>query len=193
MDTPDTPMISDLAQLLFVTVAFAAGLIAAAVHRRKQRVAAAAVAGGASEIIYRETPTVRVVESQRVDRVRKIARLMPGAHVDVLEVPAGFPPRFRVTLKELTRIDDTDAARLVVDFNGTQASCGPLVSEVRTNEFIVPRATRDETRSSVFHFYDRGHGLDFMRIKVRAIDVQAGSAEIDVLQVAAAWPAGSES
>jgi hypothetical protein len=192
METFNAAMIPDLAQALCLTLAFVAGLVAARAYLRKHRPSLAAAASEPIEIIYRETPTVRVVESQRVDRVRKIARLTPGANLDVVDTPTGLPPRFRVTLLALARLDDDDAALLSVEFGGTQVSCGPLVREAGINEFLVPRATREETRSSVFHFQESGNGLDYMRIRVRAIDTAARSAEIDVLQVAAEWPAGGE-
>jgi hypothetical protein len=192
MEITNPLMIPDLVQALCLVVAFIAGLVAAGAYLRKQRPALAAGSNEAVEIVYRETPTVRMVEAQRIDRVRKIARLTPGAFFDVLDQHPGLPPRFRVTLRALTRLDKADAVRLFVEFGGTQVSCGPLAREAGANEFIVPRATRDETRSSVFHFHESGHGLDFMRIKVRAIDPAAGTAEIDVLQVAAQWPAGGD-
>ena len=192
METLTPPMIPDLAQALCLVVAFVAGLIAAGAYLRKHRPALAPVSKEPVEIIYRETPTVRMVESQRVDRLRKIARLTPGAYLDVVETPAGLPARFRVTLRALTRLGDADAAQLVVEFGGTQVSCGPLAREASPNDFVVPRTAREETRSAVFHFRESGHGLDFMRIRVRAIDRQADYAEIDVLQVAAQWPAGTE-
>jgi hypothetical protein len=52
----------------------------------------------------------------------------------------------------------------------------------------VPRALRDESRSSVFHYFEKGSSLDFMRIKVRSLDAAAGTAELDVMQIAAYWP-----
>src|SRR5262245_7153908 len=124
METFNATMIPDFAQALCLVIAFVAGLIAAGAWLRKQRPSLAAAASEPVEIVYRETPTVRVVESQRVDRVRKIAKLTPGAHLDVVDSPAGLPPRFRVTLQALARLDDDDAARLSVEFGGTQVSCG---------------------------------------------------------------------
>jgi hypothetical protein len=192
METANPLMIPDLAQALCLVVAFVAGLVAAGAYLRKHRPALAAASNDAVEIIYRETPTVRMVEAQRVDRVRKIARLTPGVYFDVLDTPAGLTPRFRITLRALTRLEKADAVRLFVEFGGTQVSCGPLVKEAGTNEFVIPRAPRDETRGSVFHFHESGQGLDFMRIKVRSIDPAAGSAEVDVLQVASQWPSGND-
>jgi hypothetical protein len=182
---------AQLPLLLCLAVAVTGGLIAAIfLHRQRaahaiamQRVAAPA----AGKIIYSEAPTVRVSDSQRVDRRRKTLRLTAGEHVDILETPEGMEPRFRITLKSVVRM--ADSAHIAVAFGGTRVSCGPLVQEQSTNEFIVPRALRDESRSSVFHYYEKGSSLDFMRIKVRSLDAAAGTAELDVMQIAAHWPA----
>jgi hypothetical protein len=181
---------AQLPLLLCLAVAVTGGLAAAIfLHRQRtatelavQRAAAAAPA----KIIYSDAPTIRVSDSQRVDRRRKIVRLSAGEHVDILETPQGMEPRFRITLKSVVRM--ADAAHITVAFGGTRVSCGPLVQEQSTNEFIVPRALRDESRSSVFHYFEKGSSLDFMRIKVRSLDAAAGTAELDVMQIAAHWP-----
>jgi hypothetical protein len=181
---------AQLPLLLCLAVAVTGGLVAAIfLHRQRaatelavQRASAAAPA----RIIYSDAPTVRVSDSQRVDRRRKIVRLSAGEHVDILETPQGMEPRFRITLKSVVRM--ADAAHIAVAFGGTRVSCGPLVQEQSSNDFIVPRALRDESRSSVFHYFEKGSSLDFMRIKVRSIDAAAGTAELDVMQIAAHWP-----
>jgi hypothetical protein len=182
---------AQLPLLLCLAVAVTGGLIAAIfLHRQRAAHAIAlqrAAAPAAGKIMYSDAPTVRVSDSQRVDRRRKIVRLAAGEHVDILETPAGLEPRFRITLKSVVRM--ADSAHITVAFGGTRVSCGPLVQEQSTNEFIVPRALGDESRSSVFHYYEKGSSLDFMRIKVRSLDAAAGTAELDVMQVAAHWPA----
>jgi hypothetical protein len=189
----DSPLaIAQLPLLLCLAVAITAGLVAAlCLHRYREAASALAMqraaASAPGKIIYSDAPTVRVVDSQRVDRRRKIVRLAAGEHVDILETPDGMEPRFRITLKSVVRM--ADAAHIAVAFGGTRVSCGPLVQEQSTNEFIVPRALRDEARSSVFHYYEKGSSLDFMRIKVRSLDAAAGTAELDVMQIAAHWPA----
>ena len=183
-----------LAQLPFIVclaVAVTVGLIAAMSYMHRQRAAAElalqrAAAAAPGKIVYNDAPTVRVAESQRVDRRRKTVRLAAGEHVDILETPDGLDPRFRITLKSVVRM--ADAAHLAIAFGGTRVSSGPLVQEKSTNEFIVPRALGDEPRSSIFHFYEKGSSLDFMRIKVKSLDAAAGTAELDVMQVSAHWP-----
>jgi hypothetical protein len=184
--------LAQLPLLLCLAMAVTGGVVVAMTYVHRQRAAALAVQRAAAmaapgKIIYSDAPTVRVAESQRVDRRRKIVRLAAGEHVDILETPDGMEPRFRITLKSVVRM--ADAAHIAVAFGGTRVSCGPLVQEQSTNEFVVPRALGDESRSSVFHYFERGSALDFMRIKVRSLDAAAGTAELDVMQIAAHWPA----
>lgn len=184
--------LAQLPLLLWLATAVTGGLVVAVTYLHRQRAAAAlavqrAAAIAPGKIIYSDAPTVRVAESQRVDRRRKIVRLAAGEHVDILETPDGMEPRFRITLKSVVRM--ADAAHIAVAFGGTRVSCGPLVQEQSTNEFVVPRALGDESRSSVFHYFEKGSALDFMRIKVRSLDAAAGTAELDVMQIAAHWPA----
>lgn len=182
---------AQLPLLLYLAVAVGSGFIVAMTCLYRQRAAAHAMQRAAApapgKIIYSDSPTVRVVDSQRVDRRRKIVRLAAGEHIDILETPEGMEPRFRITLKAVVRM--ADAAHITVAFGGTRVSCGPLVQEQSVNEFIMPRALRDEPRSSVFHYHENGSSLDFMRIKVRSLDATAGTAELDVMQIAAHWPA----
>jgi hypothetical protein len=179
---------TELPQLVCLAVAFTAGMIAAGAYWHRQRAGFAMARSAPGQIIYNDVPTVRVVDPQRVDRRRKIVRLAVGEYLDLLETPAGFEPRFRVTLKSISA--SADAAHIAVGFGSTRVSCGPLVQEQSENEFLVPRAHRDDPRSCVFHYYESGSSLDFMRIKVRALDTESGTAELDVMQVASHWPSG---
>lgn len=189
-----TTIVIDFPQLLALAIAVAAALIAVVAYWRQQRTSALAgmhrqaISAKREGIVYRDAPTVRVVDSQRVDRLRKVVRLAAGAHVDILETRVGMTPRFRITLKRIVRIDDTAVAHITVDFGGTAVSCGPLVEEIAFNEFVLPRAARDESRNSVFHYQETGNSLDFMRVKLRGIDMDIDIAEIDVMQVSGHWP-----
>lgn len=128
---------TELPQLVCLAVAFTAGMIAAGAYWHRQRAAFSMARARPGKIIYNDAPTVRVVDPQRVDRRRKVARLAVGEHLDLLETPAGFEPRFRVTLKSIP--DAADAAHIAVGFGTTRVSCGPLVRELSANEFIVDR------------------------------------------------------
>ena len=194
MESATTPLILDLARLLCLLLVVSCAALAIASYWRRPRAPAVPMqrqpAAPTAGLVYHDAPTVRVVDSQRVDRLRKVVRMHPGEFVDVLQTRGGSTPRFRVTLKGLVSLRDMDAAHILVEFGGTPVSCGPLVQEIACNEFFVPRAGREEPRSSVFHYHEQGDQLDFMRIKVRSIDPESGSAELDMMQVSGTWPAG---
>ena len=180
----------DLLQQLSLAVSLMAALIAGAVYWRRQHMPATAARAPArpAPIVYRDSPTVRVADSQRVDRTRKLVKLRTGESVDVLPSVVGLPPRFRIRCKNIVDGSDLEAAHIVVEFSGAQLSCGPLVHETAFNEFVVPRATRDEHRSSVFYYHERGESLEFMRIKLKSADLASGQVELDVMQLNGHWP-----
>jgi hypothetical protein len=189
------PVIMDLPRILCLAVAIGGALIALASYWRRQRTS---LVNGAQrrinvpapgKIVYHDAPTVHAVDSQRVDRLRKVARLAPQEFIDVLESRGSPIPRFRVTVKSLDTDNDAPSVRLLVEFGGTPVSCGALVKEVGPNQFVLPRVMNDEPRSSVFHFHERGDSLDFMRIKLKGVD--NGTAEIEILQVSGHWPTGA--
>lgn len=188
-------MESDLLTHPFVVAPATAALAAACTcavtfWRRRRRPASARVRAPAiatGELTYRDAPTVRIADAQRVDRRRKLVRLEPGDNIDLLEAHAGLPPRFRITLRRIVDRQDGAGAHIAVDFGGAAVSCGPLVDELGFNEFVLPRTTRDEPRSTVYHYRESGDALDFMRIKLRAVDAAANCAELDVLQVSGYW------
>jgi len=191
---PVTPMLADVPKLLVLAVALVGALLAVSMWWRRHRASDLigmhrTAHGTAGKIVYHDAPTVRVVDSQRVDRVRKIVRLAPGESVDVLPDYGGPIPRFRITLKSILTDGDAPAARVLVEYGGTALSCGPLVQELGNNDFVLPRTARDDPRTSIVYFHERGDALDFMRIKLRALEPEGQSAEIDVLQVSGNWPA----
>jgi hypothetical protein len=176
-----------------LAIALVGGLFAATTWWRRHHASAGAslqrnANANLGKIIYQDAPTVRVVDSQRVDRIRKIVRLTPNESIDILENRGSPIPRFRLTLKEIMH-GDAPAVRLMVEYGGTPLSCGPLVKELGRNEFVLPRVAREEPRSAILHFHERGDALDFMRIKLRSVDAQTSVAEIDVMQVSGNWPA----
>ncbi|HEY0684314.1 MAG TPA: hypothetical protein VGD45_18410 [Steroidobacter sp.] len=180
----------DVLQQLWLAVALAAVFIAGAVYWRRHHLPATAARTPArpATLVYRESPTVRVADAQRVDRTRKVVRLKVGESLDLLPTPAALPPRFRIRCKSIVEGSDLEAAHIAVEFSGAQLSCGPLVHETAFNEFVVPRASRDEHRSSVFYYYERGDSIEFMRMKLKSADPKAGLIEVDVMQMHAHWP-----
>lgn len=179
----------DVAQQLWLVVGLLTALLVALYWRRQHApVSPARAAAAPGPIIYRDAPTVRVNDSQRVDRTRKIVRVNAGASIDVLVTPPGMPTRFRITAKGIVENSDLEAVHLVVEFGGTQLSCGPMVHETAFNEFVLPRASRDEHRSSIFFYHERGDSLEFMRIKLKSADTSTGLVELDVMQLHGHWP-----
>lgn len=183
----------DVAQQLWLVGVLTAFIVAAVYWRRQHAPVSPARAAAPGPIVYRDAPTVRVSDSQRVDRTRKIVRVKTGESVDVLATAPGLPTRFRITLKNIVENSDLEAAHLAVEFGGTQLSCGPLVHEIACNEFVLPRATRDEHRSSIFYYHERGESLEFMRIKLKSADAGTGLVELDVMQLQGHWPSGVSS
>jgi hypothetical protein len=181
---------SDLVRLIGFSIALAGALIAFALYRRNRPTfnAEPAPVPVATKIAYRDAPTVRVVDSQHFDRLRRTVRLAKGEQIDVLASHPIVGPRFRLTLKSIEMLDATPAAHLEVVYSGIQVSCGPLAKEIGYNEFLVPRAARDESRTGIFHYHESGEALEFMRIKVNAIDVGGGSVEFEVMQMRGSWP-----
>jgi hypothetical protein len=182
----------NVAQPLWLAVGLLTAFIVAALYWRRLHapVSHARAAAAPGPIIYRDAPTIRVSDSQRVDRTRKLVRVKSGESVDVLATAVGLPPRFRITVKNIVEGSDLEAAHLGVEFGGTQLSCGPLVHETAFNEFVLPRATRDEHRSSIFFYHERGDSLEFMRIKLKSADMSTGLVELDVMQLHGHWPGG---
>jgi len=192
MDPNAPSLLADLPKLLCLVIALAGVTLAATMWWRRHRSTAVAnmlrAARASGGIVYQDAPTVRVVDAQRVDRIRKVVRLSAGERVDILDSRGAPLPRFRITVKEIVQ-GDTTSARVLVEYGGTTLSCGPSVKELGANEFLLPRAARDESRSSIHYFHERGDALDFMRIKLRSVDGPSRTAEIDVLQVSGNWPA----
>ena len=142
---------SDLIHLLGLSVVLAGALIAFALYRRSRPTldVEQASAPVAANIVYRDAPTVRIIDSQHFDRLRKTVRLAKGEQIDVLASHPIVGPRFRLTLKSIEMLDATPAAHLEIGYSGIQVSCGPLAKELGYNEFLVPRASRDEARTAV--------------------------------------------
>jgi len=190
-------LLSDIPRLTGLSIALLAAVVALAAYWRRERHSAYAGVRRTNVPVPRaasgrDSPTVKVPAPQRIDRLRRIYRLAPGEQVDVVEnhpVPGVTVPRFRISLKSVLRLDDGSvAAHIHVDYGGTAVSCGPLVEETAFNEFVLPRAARDEPRNCVFHYQEHGDSLDFMRIKLRGLDMDADIAEIDVLRMSEHWP-----
>lgn len=184
-------LLTDLLRLIGFSAVLAGVLIAFVVHRRNRSAgereeAQAAVAAAKPD--YRDTPTVRIMDSQHFDRLRRTARLGLGEQIDILPAHPIVGPRFRVSLKQIAMLDATPAAHLEIVYSGVQVSCGPLAKELGYNEFLVPRASREESRTAIFHYEESDDSLELMRVKVNSIDQDARAVELEVLQMRGSWP-----
>lgn len=179
-------------QQLWIVIGLMAFIVGAMFWRRQHMPATASrtPARPPAPIVYRDTPTVRVADAQRVDRTRKLLKIAVGRSVDVLPTPPGLPPRFRIHVKSIVDGSDLEAAHIGIEFSGVQLGCGPLVDETAFNEFVIPRATRDEHRSSVFYYHERGESLELVRIRLKSADLANRQVELDVMQLHGHWPTG---
>lgn len=183
---------SDTLALLCFLLAFASVSVGYLIYRRSRSATQSNPPPPAlAPIVYRDAPTVRVSDSQHFDRLRKVLNISTGEEVDILHAHPVVGPRFRVTLRGIVMHGASDAAHLSVIFHGQQVSCGPLGRELGYNEFYVPRAARDESRSAIFHYAESDNSLELMRIKVNSIDRVRDSVQIEVMQMRGNWP-GSE-
>lgn len=159
-------------------------------HRWRQRQVQVDAADAVDEVLPLaggDAPTVRVGGSERIDRLHRVVTLDVGEHADLLDMTFDRIPRLRIALIGIEQVEAHEYAQLRIELGGATAGCGSLVKEVGTNEFLVPRATPDEHRSSILHFHGRDDIVNFLRVKIIRIDSVTRSADIDVLHVCGHW------
>jgi hypothetical protein len=181
-------LFSDLVRIIGISVAVAVAILAFALYRRPRAHTPRTPKASGTRAPARDAPTVRIIDSQHFDRLRKTVQLTPGEQVDILAAHPVVGPRFRITLKGVETRETGAVAHLHVVYSGLQVSCGPLTTEIGYNEFLVPRATRDESRTAVFHYQESLEAMEFMRIKVTAIELDPVSVELEVMQMRGNWP-----
>src|SRR5215831_4795566 len=139
--------------------------------------------GAQGGLVYTDAPTVRVGDSQRIDRLHRVITLKAGQRVDLLDVTFDRIPRLRIALRgiESTSESNRDYARLNVELGGARAGCGSLVKELEPNDFLAPVVSQEEQPSSIVYFAGQGEAISFLRIKIVRIDASLQSADIDVL------------
>jgi hypothetical protein len=181
-----------------IVLSIAAAAFAFVTWRTKQRNAQQSIETLAPQpaplIAKGDAPTVRLGESQRIDRLHKVISLKSGEHDDLLDLTFDGIPRLRISLASVEQIaaDEKfpkarDCARIHLELSGAIAGCGALVQEVAINQFLVPQATQDEQRSSILHFHGKDDIVNFLRIKVLRLNVEQSTADIDVLHVSGHW------
>ncbi len=132
-----------------------------------------------------DAPTIRVSDSNRVDRLHRTLTLLVGEPVDLLDLTFDRIPRLRLTFNGF----DRDHARIAIELGGAVAGCGSLVKEVAPNQFLVPRAIQDEQRASILHFHGKGEVVNFLRVKVTQLHAERQAVDVDVLHVCGQWNA----
>jgi len=152
------------------------------------------IAAPAPVIAKGDTPTIRIGDSQRIDRLHKVLAMSGGEQVDLLDKAFDGIPRLRITLAGVERIpaDERfpaarDCARVHLELGGAVAGCGALVKEIAINQFWVPLATQDEQRCSILHFHGKDDIVNFLRIKALKLNVENATAELDVLHISGHW------
>ena len=184
---------AEYTRLFWLVIAFAVALIGLSLYRRNRSSLESSEKSAVpvGTIVYSDAPTVRLTDSQHFDRLRKVVRLTAGQHTDIVQAHPIVGPRFRIALHGIVLHGASECAHVRIVFHGNQVSCGPLASEVNYNEFYLPRAAREESRSALFYYNESGNALEFMRIKVNDIDASKKTAEIEAMQMRGNWP-GSE-
>lgn len=145
----------------------------------------------ARRLEYAEAPTIRLSDTQRIDRLHRIVTLKTGEHANLKDMTFGRLPQLRVILKGIDHDAGQDVANIEVDLGGAVANGGAAVKELKDNHFLVPRATLDEQRCAIHYFCGRSDAVSFLQIKVRRIDPVEGSAAVDVLHVRGRWADGT--
>lgn len=142
-------------------------------------------------LVYTDAPTVRVGDSQRIDRLHRLITLKPGQRVDLLDVTFDRIPRLRIALQAIQTAaeEKCEYARINIELGGARAGCGSLVKEIEPNDFLAPAVVKDEQPSSIVYFAGQGEAINFLRIKVVRIDPALQSADIDVLHLCGQWAA----
>jgi hypothetical protein len=141
------------------------------------------------ELVYTDAPTVRLTDTQRIDRLHRIVSLKAGENAELKELTFGRVPQLRVGLVGIEHDSGQDFAHIKIDLGGAVAGCGDSVKELKENNFLVPRAALDEQRCSILYFCGKPDAVSFLQVKVRQINAVDQSAAIDVLHVRGRWAA----
>jgi hypothetical protein len=130
-----------------------------------------------------DAPTVRLSDSHRVDRLHRALTLKAGQHSDLLDRTFDGVPRLRIAFIHL----EDQFARIHIELGGAAASGGSMVKQIAPNQFLVPRATEDEQRTSILHFQGGSDVINILRIKVTRMCPEQQSIDLDVLHVCGNW------
>ncbi len=142
-----------------------------------------------TKLVYTDAPTVRLSDTQRIDRLQRVVSLKAGQHADLKDLTFGRLSQLRVELTGIEQESGEDFAHVRIELGGAAATCGAAVQELSQNDFLIPRAGKDDQRSSVLYFCGKNDAVSFLQVKVRLLDAVEQSAAIDVLHVRGRWAA----
>jgi hypothetical protein len=146
-------------------------------------------ASGEPGLVYTNAPTVRLTDTQRIDRLHRLVSLKAGEEADLKDLTFGRMPQLRVAFTGIEHERGQDFAHIKVDLGGAAAGCGADVKELKENHFLVPRALPDDQRSCILYFCGKPDAVSFLQVKVRRLDAVEQCAAIDVLHVRGRWAA----
>jgi len=127
--------------------------------------------------------TVRLSDTQRIDRLHRVVTLAAGEKADLKDMSFGRLPKFSVSFGGVEQARGQDFAHIKIELGGASADCGASVRELGDNDFLVPRATPDDQRCSILYMSGKGDAISFLQVKVQKLDAVERSASIDVLHV----------
>ncbi len=176
---------------LYIAVALVLSFALLTFHRRKKvPVNGSAGKGPASKGSRRVAKavqdfmsTVRLSDTQRIDRLHRVVTLTAGQKADLKEMSFGRLSKLSVALTGIEQARGKDFARIKLELGGASADCGASVKELGENDFLVPRATIDEQRCSIMYVCGKPDAVSFLQVKVQNLNPVEGSVSIDVLHV----------
>ena len=145
---------------------------------------------GGGTLSYSDAPTIRLTDTQRIDRLHRVLPLKAGEQIDLHDLTFGRLAKLHIVFKGIEHQSGQDFVHIKIDLGGPVAGCGSLVQELAENDFLVPRAAPDDQRYSVLHYVGKTDAVSFLQIKVRQINAVDQTAALDVLHVRGRWAGG---
>jgi hypothetical protein len=127
--------------------------------------------------------TMRLSDTQRIDRLHRVVTLTVGEKADLKELSFGRLTKLAVVFDGVEHARGQDFARIKLELGGASADCGVSVKELGDNDFLVPRAAPDDQRCIIHYMSGKGDAVSFLQVKVQKIDPIERSAAIDVLHL----------
>jgi hypothetical protein len=127
--------------------------------------------------------TVRLSDTQRIDRLHRVIKLTVGEKVDLNDLSFGRMSKLAVTFKGVEHSHGQDFAHIKLELGGAAAECGKSVEELGENDFLVPRAAPNDQRCFIHYTSGKGDTVSFLQIKVQKIDSVERSTAIDILHL----------